>query len=164
MATIEVNGRKLAVSHTKKSSTRPQLRATGRISGTPSVGSFDYRVRRLLREHTERDLEDVPDTRGELTTDDVRVIAEAAIEQMAHEHGEPVDVAALTLKRIEIKQVEPVKNAYNVSEPDDESYPSDGTDADKVRWLLENEEHWPADRVVAAVGCSRSLVSELDGE
>lgn len=150
MATIEVNGRTLKVTHRGKNATLQKLRVEARVTGVQGIGELDRSVRSLYRAYG--DIQDAPETRGDVTVKHVQDLANMVEEETGGD-----------VSHLGVYEKQPVKWVDAVDEPSVGDYPAGASDSEKIRWFTDNTAY-DVDHIVAALGCSRSLVTEVREE
>lgn len=106
-------------------------------------------------------LRDRPRSRGDLTAEAVREIADLLV-------GHAVAVgwadrrSDVHIERVTLEERQAVERASHPLVPDhEEGWPEDGSASDKVRYMLDAHPTLGDDEIAAAADCSRSLVSDV---
>lgn len=102
-----------------------------------------------------------PRSRSDLTADAVGLLADLLVGYEVAE-GRADRREEVSIERIHFEMREGAKTAHRPYVPDwEEDWPEDGSDSDKVRYILDNEPTFTGEEIAAGVGCSRSLVSDI---
>lgn len=160
MAQIETaEGQTLIV---ENKATNPQLRFKARLKDADGFSrSVDDTVFSVYSDSANRHSDLRPRSRGDLTAESMedfanRLIGWAVNEGVADRRGD------ITIEQITIYEQDSASQARRAYVPDwDDDWPEDGSQSDKVRFMLNYESNFTDENIAVAVGCSRSLVSDV---
>lgn len=159
MATIKTAEGETLIVNTKKD--RSSLYVTGRVSDDGGIGrSLDMRLSKLYGK-TALGWEFRPSSRGDLTADVMETVANLLVGWAVSE-GHADRRSDVVIEDLTVEERSEAKDVRQTFVPDwEDDWPEDGSQSDKVRYLLDNQPTWPDAEIAAAVGCSRSLVSDV---
>lgn len=158
MATIETAEGETLIVSTKKD--RSSLYVKGRVSDGGIGKGFDMRLSKLYGK-TALGWDDRPSSRGDLTAGVMETVANLLVGWAVNE-GYADRRSEVVIEDLTVEERSEAKDVREVYVPDwRDDWPEDGSQSDKVRYLLDEMPTWPDAEVAAAVGCSRSLVSDV---